>query len=187
MNPIFRNTLISGAMMMLAFLLLFLLRPEEGSRNIDNISSPGTTMLFVLGMILPGFLFGLAMVLATPSVSAVKKIAFFLLSGFLYIGLVIGAIGKGSASTLPIVIASGIGGVVIILLVHFLLYSIPLPKSVLIGLVIGILSSLPFFWMFQSPEEAKSIGRIAGVIGLSIYFFWQAGMGYYLSTVIRMN
>lgn len=173
--------------MTLAFLLLFLLRPEEGSRNIDNISSPGTKMLFVLGMILPGFLFGMAMILATPSVTAIKKIAFFLLSGFLYMGLVVGAIGKGSASTLPIVIASGIGGVIIMLLVHFLLFSIPLPKSILVGLVIGVLSALPFFWMFQSPEEAKSIGRIAGIIGLSIYFFWQAGIGYYLSTVIKVN
>ncbi|MGB1243753.1 MAG: hypothetical protein ACPG49_14605, partial [Chitinophagales bacterium] len=68
MNPIFRNSLISGILMVLAFLVLFFLRPEEGSRNMDNISSPGTTMLFILGMIAPGFLFGLALSMALPSV-----------------------------------------------------------------------------------------------------------------------
>ncbi|MGB0930222.1 MAG: hypothetical protein ACPGVB_05570 [Chitinophagales bacterium] len=185
MNPIFRNSLISGTLIVLAFLALFLLRPEEGSRNMDNIGSPGTTMLFVLGMILPGFLFGLALSLAMPDVTQNKRVIFTLLSGFLYMGLVFGSIARGSTSTLPIVIASGIGGLVIMLLVHFLLYPLPLLQSLGVGTVIGLIAAIPFFMMFQSPEEAKSIGKIAGIIGLGIYLYWQAGIGFYLSKVIE--
>ncbi len=185
MNPIFRNTLISGVLMIAAFLILLLFRPEEGSRNINNISSPGTTMLFILGMILPGFLFGLALSLALPSVVFAKKTIFTLLSGFLYMGLVFGSIARGSTSTLPIVIASGIGGFVIMLLVHFLLHPLPLLQSLVVGAVIGVIAAIPFFMMFQSPEEAKSIGKIAGIIGLGIYLYWQAGIGFYLSKVME--
>lgn len=184
MNPIFRNTLLSGTLMVVAFLILLLFRPEEGSRSMDNISSPGTTMLFLLGMIIPGFLFGLALSLAMPSVVFSKKIIFTLLSGFLYMGLVFGSIARGSVSTLPVVIASGIGGLVIMLLVHFLLHPIPLFQSLAVGAVIGLVAAIPFFMMFQSPEEAKSIGKIAGIIGLGIYLYWQAGIGFYLSKVI---
>ena len=185
MNPIFRNTLASGTFMLLAFLLLFLFRPEEGSRSIDNISSPGTTVLFVLGMILPGFLFGTALSLALPSVTLGKKIIFIILSGFLYMGLVFGAIAKGSSSTFPIVIASGIGGFLMMLLVHFLLHPLPLVQSLMVGVVIGVIAAIPFFLMFQAPEEAKSIGKIAGILGLSIYLVWHAGIGLYLSKVIK--
>ncbi|MEZ4885242.1 MAG: hypothetical protein R3E32_10990 [Chitinophagales bacterium] len=184
MNPIFRNTLFSGTLMVVAFLLLLLLRPEEGSRNINNISSPGTTMLFILGMIVPGFLFGLALSLALPSVVVVKKTIFILLSGFLYMGLVFGAISRGSTFTLPIVIASGIGGFVMMLLVHFLLHPIPLTQSLVAGAIIGLIAAIPFFMLFQSPEEAKSIGKIAGIVGLGIYLYWQAGIGFYLSKVM---
>ncbi len=185
MNPIFRNTLISGLIIMLAFLVLLLLRPEEGSRNMNQISSPGTTMLFLLGMILPGFLFGTALSLAMPLVLMSKKIAFITLSGILYIGLAFGAVTNGSTSTFPIVVASATGGVLVIFLIHFLLHPLPLTKSLAVGLAIGLVSALPFLLLFQSPEEAKSIGSIAGMMGLSIFLIWQGGMGFYLSNVIK--
>ncbi|MGB1243483.1 MAG: hypothetical protein ACPG49_13230 [Chitinophagales bacterium] len=185
MNPIFRNTFISGLLIMAAFLILLLLRPEEGSRNMNQISNPGTTILFLLGMIIPGFLFGIALSLAMPSVLMFKKIVFIILSGILYIGLSFGAVTNGSISTFPIVVVSAIGGVLMMFLVHFLLYPLPLAKSLAVGLVIGLISAVPFFLLFQSPEEAKSIGHIAGIMGLSIFLLWQSGIGFYLSKVIE--
>ncbi|MFK7907746.1 MAG: hypothetical protein AB8B69_21585 [Chitinophagales bacterium] len=185
MNPIFRNTLISGLIIMTAFLVLLLLRPEEGSRNMDQISNPGTTMLFLFGMVLPGFLFGIALSLAMPSVLVSKKIAFITLSGILYIGLAFGAVTNGSTSTFPVVVVSAIGGVLMVVLVHFLLHPLPLAQSLVVGLVIGLIAAAPFLLMFQSPEEAKSIGSIAGMMGLSLFLIWQGGMGFYLSKVIE--
>lgn len=185
MNPIFRNTLISGIIMVAAFLILLLFRPEEGSRNMDNLGGPGTTMLFILGMILPGFLFGSALCLALPYVTENNKVIFTLLSGFLYMGLAYGAISRGSTSTLPIVIASGLGGFIIMLMVHYLLHPLPLLQSLIVGTIIGVIAALPFFIIFQSPDEAKSIDKIAGIIGLGIYLYWQAGMGIYLSKIMN--
>jgi len=99
--------------------------------------------------------------------------------------LAFGAVTNGSISTFPVVVVSAIGGVLMVFLVHFLLHPLPLAQSLAAGLVIGLISAAPFFLMFQSPEEAKSIGSIAGIIGLSLFLIWQSGMGFYLSKVIE--